>query len=90
MQRNGRWYQLVLESCLTQEFGIITIETPASTPGPTRGSAYVVEYDPGRGVVRSWYESYDHAGNVNRVSPKMINGKKNRVATLSSYGKRII
>ncbi len=35
----------------------------------------VIEYDPGRGIVRSWYESYDHAGNVNRVHPKMINGK---------------
>jgi hypothetical protein len=51
-------------------------ETASSTPGPTRGSAYVTEYDPIRGVIRSWYESYDHAGRVNRVHPKMLNGKK--------------
>jgi len=50
-------------------------ETASSTPGPTRGSAYVTEYDPNRGIVRSWYESYDHTGRVNRVHPKMINGK---------------
>jgi hypothetical protein len=53
-----------------------SVETQASTPGRTRGSAYVAEYDYRRGVVRGWYESYDHMGNVNRVHPKMINGKQ--------------
>ena len=52
-----------------------TKEVSSATPGPTRGSSYVTEYDPVRGVVRSWLECYDHSGNVNRVHPKMINGK---------------
>ncbi|MBP9764927.1 hypothetical protein KBD08_01165 [Candidatus Babeliales bacterium] len=51
-------------------------ETPALKVGPTRGSAYVAEYDYRRGVVRGWYESYDYIGNVNRVHPKMLNGKQ--------------
>jgi hypothetical protein len=50
-------------------------ETAASTPGPTRGFAYVLEYDPIKGIIRGWYEGYTHAGKVNRVHPKMINGK---------------
>jgi len=50
-------------------------ETPARTAGPTRGASYVTEYNPQTGQVRSWMESYDHAGNVNRVHPKMINGQ---------------
>ena len=49
-------------------------ETPSSTSGPTRGSSYVTEYDPNKGIVRSWYENYDHFGKINRVHPKMING----------------
>lgn len=49
-------------------------ETAASTPGPTRGFAYVLEYDPVRGMIRGWYEGYTHAGKINRVHPKMING----------------
>ena len=49
-------------------------ERPAITPGSTRGSAYVTEWDPATGRVRSWVESYDHEGNVNRVHPKMIDG----------------
>ena len=50
-------------------------ETPARTAGPTRGASYVTEYNPRTGQVRSWMESYDHAGNVTRVHPKMINGQ---------------
>jgi len=50
-------------------------ETPATNPGPTRGASYVTEWDPATGRVRSWMESYDQAGNVNRVHPKMINGQ---------------
>ncbi len=49
-------------------------ESLASTPGPTRGSAYVLEYDPIQGRIRGWYESYNHAGKVSRVHPKMIDG----------------
>jgi RHS repeat-associated protein len=51
-------------------------ERPATTPGPTRGNAYVTEWDPATGRVRSWGENYDHAGNVTRVHPKMINGQQ--------------
>ncbi|MCX5923414.1 MAG: hypothetical protein NTU89_02500 [Candidatus Dependentiae bacterium] len=50
-------------------------EAASSTPGPTRGSSYVTEYDPNNGVIRGWYESYDHAGKINRVHPKMIDSK---------------
>jgi filamentous hemagglutinin len=50
-------------------------ETPARTSGPTRGASYVTEYDPSTGQVRSWMESYDQAGNVTRVHPKMIDGQ---------------
>lgn len=50
------------------------VETPSEKPGPTRGSAYVTEHHPLRGTVRSWYESRDHSGRVNRVHPKFING----------------
>ncbi len=55
----------------TRYFGA---ERPAKTLGPTRGASYVTEYDPKTGNVRSWMESYDHSGNVNRVHPKMQNG----------------
>lgn len=65
-------------------------EKAARTPGPTRGSSYVVEYDPRRGVVRSWYESYDQAGNVNRVRPKMINGQKIESLHYPHTGKELI
>ena len=51
------------------------IEKPSWNPGPTRGASYVTEYNPSNGNVRSWYESYDHNGNVNRVHPKNINGQ---------------
>ncbi len=51
-------------------------EKAARTPGLTRGSNYVLEYDPKRGIVRGWYESYTHAGVVNRVHPKMFNGRE--------------
>jgi len=50
-------------------------ETPAKTPGPTRGASYVTEHNPETGQVRSWMESYDQSGNVNRVHPKMNNGQ---------------
>ena len=51
-------------------------ERAPRTPGPTRGNAYVTEWDPATGRVRSWAESYDHAGNVTHVHPKMINGQQ--------------
>lgn len=50
-------------------------ETPASKPGPTRGAAYVTEWNPNTGQVRAWMESYNQAGEVTRVHPKMINGQ---------------
>ena len=49
-------------------------EVPARNPGPTRGASLVTEYDPTTGRVRTWYESYDQPGNVNRVHPKSENG----------------
>jgi len=49
-------------------------EKSSRTSGPTRGASYVTEYDPKTGNVRSWMESYDHSGKVNRVHPKMKNG----------------
>lgn len=50
-------------------------ETLSSTLGETRSFSYVLEYDPIKGIIRGWYEGYTHAGKVNRVHPKMINGK---------------
>lgn len=50
-------------------------EKSSRTPGPTRGSAYVTEHNPKTGQVRSWYESYNHQGSVNRVHPKTLNGQ---------------
>jgi hypothetical protein len=52
-----------------------TKETFSIKTGPTRGSAYVTEYNPNTGQVRSWMECYDHSGNVNRVHPKMLDGQ---------------
>jgi RHS repeat-associated protein len=51
-------------------------ETPARTPGPTRGAAEVTEWNQNSQSVRMWRESYDHSGNVNRVHPQMINGQQ--------------
>jgi RHS repeat-associated protein len=51
-------------------------EKLSRTAGPTRGSAYVTEYTSSTGRVKSWYESYNHNGNVNRVHPKNINGQE--------------
>lgn len=51
-------------------------ETPAKKPGLTRGASYVTEYKPSNGDVRSWMESYNHAGKVNRVHPQMKNGQQ--------------
>ena len=50
-------------------------ETPARTPGPTRGTSFVTEWDPETNSVRQWMESYDQSDNVNRVHPKTINGQ---------------
>jgi RHS repeat-associated protein len=50
-------------------------EVAATKPGPTRGAARVTEFNPSNGSSRAWHESYDHAGNVNRVHPKDINGQ---------------
>lgn len=52
------------------------LETQSAKPGPTRGSAYVTEYNPRTGDVHSYMESYDHLGNVNRIHPKMYNGQE--------------
>uniref|UniRef100_UPI0019567A64 hypothetical protein n=1 Tax=Fastidiosibacter lacustris TaxID=2056695 RepID=UPI0019567A64 len=52
-----------------------TQEVPARTEGPTRGASFVTEHNPQNGNVRQWMESYDHAGSVNRVHPKSINGQ---------------
>ena len=49
----------------------------------------MIEYDSNRGVVRSWYESYDHAGAVNRVHPKMINGKEIKSLHYPHTGKEL-
>ena len=51
------------------------LEAPSKTPGPTRGRSQVVEFNPKTGSVRGWSECYDHAGDVNRVNPKFINGQ---------------
>ncbi|MBI2353404.1 hypothetical protein HYV11_04155, partial [Candidatus Dependentiae bacterium] len=50
-------------------------ERASKTPGSTRGSSHVTEYNPKTGQVRTWGESYDYYGNVNRINPKMINGQ---------------
>ncbi|MEQ5776292.1 hypothetical protein J4E05_12235 [Thalassospira sp. NFXS8] len=50
-------------------------ERSAKSPGPTRGSSYVTEYNSNTGMVRSWNEAYDQSGRINRVHPKMINGQ---------------
>ena len=50
-------------------------ERPSSKPGPTRGAAYVTEYNPKNGQVRTWNECYDQKGNVNRVHPKTLDGQ---------------
>lgn len=50
-------------------------ETPAQTPGPTRGRRMVTEFDSKTGQVRQWMENYDHSGKVVRVHPKMIDGQ---------------
>lgn len=47
----------------------------SDTPGPTSGRSFVTEFDPKTNRVRQWNECYDHAGNVNRVRPKHINGR---------------
>ena len=64
-------------------------ETPARTPGPTRGASYVTEHNPSTGQVRSWMESYDQAGNVTRVHPKMINGQPVNLPHYPPTGKEL-
>lgn len=51
-------------------------ERMAIDSGPTRGSAYVTEYNPTTGRVKGWNECYDQSGHVNRVHPKDLNGKE--------------
>ena len=51
-------------------------ERLSKTPGPTRGSSHVTEFNPQTGQVRSWSECYDHQGNINRIHPKMIDGQQ--------------
>jgi len=50
-------------------------EKLSSTPGPTRGSAHITEFNPKTNQVRAWRECYDHSGKINRVHPKMLNGQ---------------
>ena len=50
-------------------------EIPSAKPGPTRGRSHVTEWNPQTGQVRAWEETYDQAGEVNRVHPKMNNGE---------------
>ena len=50
-------------------------ERPSKTPGPTRGSVHVTEFNPHKNFIRTWSECYDYSGNINRVHPKMINGE---------------
>ena len=69
-----------MKAVRTQEFSDGRIryymaERPSKTPGLTRGASYVTELNPKTGQVRSWYESYDHTGKVNRIHPKMIDGQ---------------
>ncbi len=64
-------------------------ETPARTPGPTRGASYVTEHNPATGQVRSWMESYDQAGNVTRVHPKMIDGQPVNLPHYPPTGKEL-
>ena len=47
---------------------------PARTEGPTAGSRFVVERGPETGEVKTWNETYDQSGVVNRISLKTING----------------
>jgi hypothetical protein len=63
------------------------IEKSASTPGPTRGSAMVTEYNPNNGGVKSWYESRTHTGSVNRVNPKFANGETVKSEHIPPTGK---
>jgi len=64
-------------------------ETPARTPGPTRGASYVTEWDPSTSGVRSWMESYDQFGNVNRVHPKTKDGFSVNSAHYPPTGKEL-
>ena len=50
-------------------------EKPQRISGPTRGRSHVTEWNPSTGQVRAWSECYDQKGNVNRINPKMIDGK---------------
>ncbi len=49
---------------------------PSATPGPTKGSSFVIEYNPKTGDLRTWNECYDQCGRVNRVHPKNNNGQE--------------
>lgn len=64
-------------------------EKAARTPGPTRGAASALEWDPATGRVRMWWESYDQAGNVTRVHPKMINGQQVNAPHYPPTGKEL-
>jgi hypothetical protein len=64
-------------------------ERTAKTEGITRGSSYVTEYNPKTGQVKSWMESYDHKGQINRVHPKMLNGQKLKSLHFPLTGKEI-
>jgi hypothetical protein len=51
-------------------------EVPASSFGKTRGAAYVTEYNPKNGSVKSWYENFGHDSKVVRINVKKIDGKE--------------
>jgi len=65
-------------------------ETPSRTPGPTRGASYVTEYNPNNGTLRSWMESYDQAGSVVRIHPKMLNGQTLNSLHFPPTGKELL
>lgn len=69
-ESNG--YARVLQDGRIRYYGKQTL---ASNPGATKGGCRVLEFNPKTGTTRSWYECYDHFGNVNRVHPKQINGQ---------------
>ena len=60
----------VLKYCISDRH-----ERMSTYSGRTRGSAYVIEYNPATRQVRGWNECYDQLGNVNRIHPKDINGQ---------------
>lgn len=72
---NAQASSVKTEELLDGRIRYYELEKLSRNVGSTKGASYVTEYNPHTGQVRSWYECYDHAGNVNRVHPKMIDGQ---------------